>query len=145
MRKLSDLIRDLKQEQRRIPMQNAAALTVLGFEIQEKVVEMIGTKQSFWADLKPATIEWKTRKHLGKDNDPSSPLYGTGDFARSIEYKLIGKNKVRIFSDDPTAQYHEFGTSTQPPRPVFLLAAKLVLRDFLGKGKLQNFYLKSLR
>lgn len=145
MRKLSNLVTDIKKEIRDIPMQNAAMLTVLGFEIQQKIQSMIGTHQIFWKDLADSTVERKAKHHGGKGGDPSSPLYDTGGFEKSIEYKLVGKNKVQIFSEDPTAVYHEMGTSKQPPRPVIKPAAMLVLKKFLSAGTISKFYLKSLR
>lgn len=145
MNKLSDLITNIKTEIQRVPVQNAAALTILGFEIKEKAQSMIGTHQVFWKDLADSTIATKRRKHWGKGGDASSPLWATGAYHDSIQYQLKGRNKVQIFSDEPYVEYLEWGTAKMPARPVFLPATKLVLRDFLGKGKLQGFYLKSLR
>lgn len=146
MRKLSDLIKDLKNEQRKLPMQTTAALTVLGFEIQEKAQDMIGRHQLFWKDLTESTIDQKKRKGWGRFDDPTSPLYATGKYHDSVQYRLVGRNKVQIFSDDPVAEFMEYGTSRGvPPRPVFLPAAKLVLKEWLGKSKLQGFFLKSLK
>ena len=145
MRKLSDLITDIENEIKNIPVINAAVLNVIGFEVQQKVQEMIGTRQIFWKDLADSTVATKRRKGWGKAGDPGSPLYATGDFERSVEYKVVGKNKVRIFSDAESAQYTELGTSKMPPRPVFKPAAKLVLKSFLTKNTIQAFYLRSLR
>jgi hypothetical protein len=145
MRKLSDLISDIQYELKQVPVQNAAALTVLGFEVQLKVQSMIGTHQLFWKDLARSTVETKQRKKWGKGGDASSPLYAKGDFERSIEYRLVGRNRVQIFSEAESAQYTERGTSKMPPRPVFKPAAKIVLRSWVNKGTLANFYLKSLR
>lgn len=145
MRTLSDLITDIKEEIRQVPMQNAAVLTILGAEITEKVENMIGTHQAFWKDLASSTVDTKRRKGQGKFGDPSSPLYATGEFEKSVQYKLIGKNRVMIFSEADSAQYTELGTSKMPPRPVFKPAALIVLREWYAKKRLQGFYLKSLR
>lgn len=145
MRKLSDLITDIENEIKNIPVINAAVLNVIGFEVQQKVQEMIGTRQIFWKDLADSTVATKRRKGWGKAGDPGSPLYATGDFEKSIEYKVVGKNKVRIFSDAESAQYTELGTSKMPPRRVFQPSAKLVLRKMLSTDVIQHFYLKSLR
>lgn len=145
MRKLSDLIADIKQEIAELPATNQLVLNVLGFEIQQKVQSMIGTKQVFWADLKPSTVETKKRKHWGKNGDPASPLYATGEFEKSIEYTLVGSNKLQVFSEAKSVRYTEYGTAKMPPRPVFKPAALLVLRKFLGGNELSKFYLKSFR
>lgn len=148
MRSLSDLIIDIKTEIRKVPMQNTAVLTILGAEIAEQVENMIGTRQLFWKDLAQSTIEKKEQKHWGRNGDAGSPLYATGDFQRSIQYKLVSKNAVMIFSNDPTAEYHEYGTvgvHGQPPRPVFKPAALIVLRQWYAKRRLEGFYLRSLR
>jgi len=145
MRKLSELITDIETEIKNIPVINAAVLNVIGFEVQQKVQEMIGTRQIFWKDLADSTIATKRRKGWGKAGDPGSPLYATGDFERSVEYKVVGKNKVRIFSDAESAQYTELGTTKMPPRPVFKPAAQLVLKSFLTTNTIQAFYLRSLR
>lgn len=144
MRTLSDLIADIKIEIQQTPVHNQSVLAVLGFEIAEKAKSMIGTHQIFWKDLKPSTIDQKSKKGQGKGGDPSSPLYATGDFERSVEYRVL-KNKVRIFSKDPTAVFHEYGTAKQPPRPVFKPAAMLVLKEFMTKNMMSGFYLKKLR
>lgn len=145
MRKLSDLISDIKRERNSIPMQNAAALTVMGFEVQQQVKEMIGTKQIFWKDLAPDTIERKRRSGGGKNGDPASVLWDDGTFHDSIEYTLVGKKKVQIFSEADSAIYTEYGTAHMPPRPVFKPAALIVLKRFLQGNRLQKFYLHSLR
>jgi hypothetical protein len=145
MRRLSDLISDIKKEIRQVPIENAAVLTVLGFEVQEKVKSMIGTHQVFWKDLADSTVDQKRRKGWGKGGDPSSPLYATGKYEESVQYRMVGKNRVQIFSDDEHAEYLEFGTSKMPPRSVFLPSAKLVLKDWMNNNKLPAFYLKNLR
>jgi hypothetical protein len=105
---------------------------------------MIGTKQLFWADLQQSTIERKKRSNWGKGGDPSSPLWATGEYHDSIQFRISGHNKVRIFSELDFVQYLEVGTAKMSPRPVFKPAAKLVLKDFYNQNKLTNFYLRSL-
>lgn len=126
-------------------MQTAAALSVIGFEVKEQVQDMIGTKQIFWKDLMPDTIDRKRRSGGGKGGDPSSPLWDTGDFQKSVEYQLVGKKKVQIFSEADSARYTEYGTANMPPRPVFKPAARIVLKRFLQANRLQKFYLRGLR
>jgi hypothetical protein len=145
MRKLSDLVSDIRNEIREIPLTNKAVLNLLGVAVQEQVQSMIGTKQIFWQDLKPSTIKRKQSHNGGRNGDASTPLYDMGDFYRSIEYKVVNKNTVRIFSDDKAAEYHEYGTSSQAPRPVFKPAAMIVLKKFLGGNMISKFYLLSLR
>lgn len=145
MRKLSDLISDIRSEIREIPLTNKVVLNLLGEAVQEQVQSMIGTKQIFWQDLKPSTIDRKSRSGGGKGGDPSTPLYDTGEFQRSIEYKVMNKNTVRISSDSKSAEYTEYGTAQMPPRPVFKPAAMIVLEKFLGGNQISKFYLTSLR
>jgi hypothetical protein len=145
MIKFADFVKKFQNEVNMIPVHNEAVLTVLGFEVSEKVKSMIGTKQVFWADLKESTIERKKRKGWGKDGDASSPLWETGEYHDSIQYQLSGKNKVQVFSTLDFVKYLEMGTATMDPRPVFKPAAKLVLKSFLGSNKIQSFYFKGLR
>lgn len=144
MRKLSDLVADIKNEIREIPVTNKFVLNMLGLEVQQQVQSMIGTKQIFWQDLKQSTIERKSRSGGGKGGDPSTPLYDTGEFQRSIEYRVMSKS-VRIFSEDKSAIYHEFGTQFQPPRAVFKPAAMIILKKILGSNQISKFYLTTLR
>jgi hypothetical protein len=145
MRKLSDLASDIRNEIREIPVTNKLVLNMLGMEVQQQVQSMIGTKQIFWQDLKQSTIDRKSRSGGGKGGDPSTPLYDTGEFQRSIEYKVMNKNMVRISSDSKSAEYTEFGTRFSPPRPVFKPAAMIILKKFLGNNMISKFYLQSLR
>ena len=145
MRKLEDLLADLNQSAMEIPLANKAALTFVGQAIENQVKDMIGTKQSFWADLKPSTIDRKRRAGWGRGGDPASPLWATGEYQRSVEWRLTGSNAVRISSDLDFVQYLEYGSSRMPPRPVFLPATKIVLRNFLGTNRLNQFYFRELR
>src|SRR6185437_13332492 len=135
MRKLEDLLADLQREAAMIPTNNQSALMLAGQMIENKVKDMIGTKQIFWQDLSQSTIDRKRRKGWGRGGDPASPLWETGEYDRSIEYKLVGNNTVRVTSDLDYVQYLEEGTSKMPPRPVFKPAAKIVLKNFLGTNR----------
>jgi hypothetical protein len=145
MIKLSEFVKKFQNEINMIPVHNEAVLTVLGFEVSEKVQSMIGEKQIFWADLKESTIERKQRKGWGKGGNPDSPLWATGEYHDSIQFSLSGRDKVQIFSTLDFVKYLEMGTSKMPPRPVFKPAAKLVLKSFLGSNRIQSFYFKGLR
>ena len=145
MIKLSDFVKKIQNEINEIPIHNEAVLTVLGFEVSEKVKSMIGEKQAFWADLKESTIERKKRMNWGKGGNPDSPLWATGEYHDSVSYQMSGRDKVQIFSTLDYVKYLEMGTAKMPPRPVFKPAAKLVLKSFLGSNRIQNFYFKGLR
>jgi hypothetical protein len=145
MRKLSDLISDIKAEINELPYQDAAALSILGHEIKEEVQNLIGTHQIFWKDLKQSTIKRKKSHNGGKGGDASSPLWDDGTFHDSIEYELVERNAVQIFSEAKNALYTEYGNAYMPPRPVFKPAAMIVLKKLLKNNRLQKFYLKRLK
>ena len=145
MRPLADLIADFRAAARSVPADTLATLVELGEAVEHQAKDMIGTHQPIWAPLQPETVDKKRRKGWGRDGDPSSPLYATGEFQRSVKSEITGPFSVLIYSDDPAAQYHEYGTAHQPPRPVFLPAAKVVLRRFWVGNQISKLYLRQLR
>jgi HK97 gp10 family phage protein len=71
-----------------------------------------------WAPLAESTIESKASQHLGKDGDPRTMLYATGELHDSINYKVYsGKKEVVLGTDCPHAGFLEYGTGKMPPRP----------------------------
>jgi hypothetical protein len=80
----------------------------------DEAAGMPGRPQPEWPDLAPATLADKARRGY----PIPAPLLRTGEFRQSIfgwAEGLIGA----IGSDDPKSVYSEFGTSREPPRPVF--------------------------
>ncbi len=67
-----------------------------------------------WAPLAESTEEQKAR--LGAPAD--APLERFGDLKKSFASTLEGEDSVIVGSTDPVMDYHEFGTSKMPPRPV---------------------------
>jgi HK97 gp10 family phage protein len=84
------------------------ALTEVAILYQTEAKRVLGTYDYGWAPLKEATV---ARKTTG-----DSPLLETGALRDSIEYSVTD-HKASIGSDDPKAEWHEFGTSRIPPRP----------------------------
>ena len=75
--------------------------------------DLIGSNYPGWAPLAESTLAHKTA---------DTPLLETGALKNSIE-KTIGWHKAWVGTNDPKAEYHEFGTSRIPPRPFISIAA----------------------
>jgi HK97 gp10 family phage protein len=67
-----------------------------------------------WAPLAESTEEEKAR--LGAPAD--APLEREGDLKKSFRSNFEGEDSVIVGSTDPVMEFHEFGTSKMPPRPV---------------------------
>lgn len=67
-----------------------------------------------WAPLAQSTEDQKAT--LGAP--PDSPLLRFGDLKKSFRSQVISDDEAIAGSTDPTLDYHEFGTSKMPPRPV---------------------------
>lgn len=67
-----------------------------------------------WAPLAESTEDEKAR--LGAPAD--APLRRYGDLAKSFRSQSVGDNEMIVGSIDPNMDWHEFGTSKMPPRPV---------------------------
>ena len=91
---------------------------------------LIGTEDEVWPPLADATVEEKQRLGFVGQVSWTDPLLRTGQLRDSIEAKTKvttpGRSAVDIGSDDPVAEWQEFGTRAIPPRP-FLSTA--VFRD----------------
>jgi HK97 gp10 family phage protein len=91
------------------------ALTIL----ERDMVEQIGEYQDSvgpypaWATLADSTEDEKAR--LGYPLN--APLEREGDLKASFSHEQSGDEGV-VGSTDPVMEYHEFGTSKMPPRPV---------------------------
>ena len=84
--------------------------------VQETAKNAMGTYEFGWTPLKEETV---ARKATG-----DSPLLETGELRDSIE-KTIGHHVAWVGSDSDKAVWHEFGTSTIPPRS-FIASAGMV-------------------
>lgn len=71
-----------------------------------------------WEPLADATIESKSQQNLGKNGNPASMLYATGELHDSIEYHVSpARKEVQIGTDVAHAAPLEYGSSHMPPRP----------------------------
>ena len=102
----------------------------LGKAVETGVKEAIGSYNSGWAQLTPATLDRKTKSGLGMGGNPDTPLYASGEFFESTAHKVEGLTTI-VGSTKPEAVYTELGTSDQPPRPVFGPVALQVVPRFL--------------
>ena len=88
-----------------------------GMAAAEKLAKsFIGEQQPGWDDLAASTIEEKTA--LGYP--VPAPLLREGELRDSIESEVetLGSEIVgAVYSDDPVAEWMEYGTSRVPPRP----------------------------
>lgn len=66
-----------------------------------------------WAPLAAATEEQKARMGY----PANAPLLATGELRESIVHE-VGVLEATVGSIDPVMEYHEFGTSRMPARPV---------------------------
>lgn len=97
----------------------------------------IGTYRYSWPPLSAKTI---ARKRTG-----DSPLLETGALRDSYGATMVDRETIEVGSDDPKAQWHEFGTSRMPPRPVLGEMVKAKEADIvkvLGEGALGALELK---
>ncbi len=81
----------------------------------------IGEQQPGWDDLAASTIEEKSA--LGYP--VPAPLLREGDLRDSIESEVETRGTEvvgLVYSDDPIAEYQEYGTSRLPPRPFIVPA-----------------------
>lgn len=86
--------------------------------IEAEAKRVIGTYDYGWEPLAESTIARKG----GRD----TPLLETGEMRDSISHK-VENNILYVGSDNPKANWHEYGTSRIPPRP-FLSGAALHMR-----------------
>jgi HK97 gp10 family phage protein len=67
-----------------------------------------------WAELAESTEDEKAR--VGAP--PDAPLLRFGDLKKSFRSTIVNDDEVIVGSTDPVMEFHEFGTSKMPPRPV---------------------------
>lgn len=97
-------------------------LTVGAEMVQREAKSIIGQEEvsqagpfQAWAPLAPSTVEEKTALGYTGRISATDPLYRTGELRASITHKVEGHTAV-VGSDDPVAEYQEFGTARIPPR-----------------------------
>lgn len=103
-------------------------------DVKTEVKSSIGTLQKGigpypdWKPLAEATIERKTRMEEGMGGDPKTPLYARGDFLASVQSRVDTAHlAAHIGTNLERAAHIEYGTVTQPPRPVFAPSALRVM------------------
>jgi hypothetical protein len=100
-----------------------------------------------WAPLQDSTVEQKARYGWGKNGNPESMLYATGELADSIGYRVErGRLRVIVGTNDPIGLYQERGTYRIPPRP-FLGPAMIITttRLYFKMERIFGRTLKGLR
>lgn len=113
-------------------------LDEIGAAVKAEVQKEIGEYQSAigqypaTAPLSPVTIEIKTRDGLGKNGNPDTPLWASGEFHDDVRFQSdVGSLSVEIGTDKEYIKFTELGTADMPPRPVFGPAALRVMPQFL--------------
>ena len=104
------------------------SLDDLGKETVEKIEEGFdrGTDAlgRQWEPLAPSTIQQKGH---------ATVLVEEGDLRESFDYDVQSSTlTLEIYSDDPKARYHEFGTERMPKRPILQPAFKWAQTQGLG-------------
>ena len=89
-----------------------AIVAEVALHIYHEAYNAIGTYKFGWAPLGPQAI----------DKHGDTPLLDTGQLRNSIGV-TIDKYQAWVGTNDKVMQYHEFGTSRMPARPVFGPAA----------------------
>ena len=85
--------------------------------VQERSKLLIGVPKPEWPPLAPSTLRAK--------GGINTPLLETGKLRSSIEFTVIDSRHGEVGTNDPVAEFHEFGTSRGlPPRPFLSLAAQ---------------------
>jgi hypothetical protein len=133
---------------------NIKFLTLAGEIITLQAKMQIGQYQSHWppntmgepqGKLLASTLKRKFSRSLSAPGgmDADAPLYETGAYKDSIEFRVLPLVKtVEVGSDLPYAKDLEYGTSRQSPRPIFKEA---LLRSYPLLVKILNeSYLKQI-
>jgi phage gpG-like protein len=79
-----------------------------------------------WALLSPETVE---RKRSNR------PLVLTGELKNSVRFTLR-ENTIEIFTDNPVARFHQFGTRNIPNRPI-MTATERDISNFMRQIKVR--------
>lgn len=95
--------------------------------LEESAKEAIGTYAFGWVPLAPTTLAQKAA---------DTPLLETGELRDSYEHNADGLEGY-VGSDNPKAEWHEFGTSHIPARPVLggaLIECEDKISSLIGHG-----------
>ena len=113
---IPDFLAFLRTRERAVEEARVKGMEAAGALFERTAKDMIGEEIEQWPDLAEATVEEKQRLGYSGRISPTDPLYRTGELRTSIGHAIDG-NRVVLGSDDPIAEFHEFGTSRMPPRP----------------------------
>ena len=95
------------------------------WNVRQNAQHAIGTYKYNWAPLGPDAV--------ARHGD--TPLLDTGALRDSIGIKLHLPNRGEVGTNDPTAAFHEFGSSREPPRPFMLNAALEAFKEIEASAK----------
>ncbi len=127
---LADVISGLKRNQFELKFALEREVRV-GMEAAAKLAKsFIGQEMPGWDPLKPSTLAEKAQQGY----ETPAPLRRTGELADSIKGEaesVPGGVRGVVGTDDPTALWHEMGTSRMAPRP-FLGPALILSEPVLG-------------
>ena len=101
-------------------------------ELEEAVAETLdrareiahgkfGVYQRGWPALAESTVERK-----GGSDDP---LLRTGETQESLHVKMTGRARGVLYSTERSLLYSEYGTSTEPPRPLLKESVRQAMRE----------------
>lgn len=136
---VSAFVEFLKTREAAIERAQREGLEAAGEMLEHSARELIGQEYPEWPPLSPRTIAEKQRLGFYGQVSSSDPLLRTGALRDSIKHS-VEDDEVILGSDDPFAEFHEFGTELEPPRPFIGTtmfreghdAAKLVWRHVMG-------------
>lgn len=83
-----------------------------------------------WGPLQPSTLAKKAQMGWGRNGDPDTPLFATGELEQAIEYAVTGPSTVEVGTNNQKAAYLEIGRVNMAPRPIFGPAAFRTLPHF---------------
>lgn len=90
--------------------------------IAREAKDLIGTEYAGWVALADSTIAEKQRLGYAGHVSATDPLLRTGELRASIQVSAHGY-EANVGTNDPVAEYQEFGTGRIPARPFMAPAA----------------------
>ncbi len=113
---IADFLAFLRTRPAAVEAAQLKGLEAAGELFERTAKDMIGEEIAQWPPLAPSTVEEKQLLGYTGRVSATDPLYRTGELRASIGHHVDGK-RVVLGSDDPVAEFHEFGTSRMPARP----------------------------
>ena len=113
---LDGFIAHLAAARGRLPAAEADGVKRGAELIQHEAKDLIGTEYAGWAALAPSTIAEKERLGYTGKVSATDPLLRTGEMRATIQVSAEGRHAA-IGTNDPVAEYQEFGTARIPARP----------------------------